>query len=227
MRLLLNRLAASVVVLAAALLPALVTKLGGVDWIGEHRWLMRVASVPPEILLGFQPPTPLLLAPLALLTPAVALWLLYARADPDERRGATIAALVAAACSEDPARRPRDGAALLEAFTAGYLSSQYKDAVAFVVILAVLFFSVSQSKLIPYILPVFPPLAVLLGAWLSGVMEKDARAELRPGAWIFSAAIATGTLSRPSRDRAARISSRSHCAASTSPAAPPIRKNAA
>jgi branched-chain amino acid transport system permease protein len=28
---------------------------------------------------------------------------------------------------------------LLEAFTAGYLSSQYKDAVAFVVILAVLF----------------------------------------------------------------------------------------
>jgi 4-amino-4-deoxy-L-arabinose transferase-like glycosyltransferase len=32
-----------------------------------------------------------------------------------------------------------------------------------------LFFSKSQSKLIPYILPVFPPLAVLLGAWLADV----------------------------------------------------------
>jgi 4-amino-4-deoxy-L-arabinose transferase-like glycosyltransferase len=30
-----------------------------------------------------------------------------------------------------------------------------------------LFFSKSQSKLIPYILPVFPPLAVLIGAWIS------------------------------------------------------------
>ncbi len=61
---------------AAALLPVLASKLGGVDWIGRHSWLMRVASVPPEILLGFQPPAPLLLAPLALLTPVVALWLL-------------------------------------------------------------------------------------------------------------------------------------------------------
>ena len=53
-------------------------------------------------------------------------------------------------------------------------------------VVILLFFSVSQSKLIPYILPVFPPLAVLLGAWLAGVVEKDARAELRPGGWIFS-----------------------------------------
>jgi 4-amino-4-deoxy-L-arabinose transferase-like glycosyltransferase len=30
-----------------------------------------------------------------------------------------------------------------------------------------LFFTKSQSKLIPYILPVFPPLAVLIGAWIS------------------------------------------------------------
>jgi 4-amino-4-deoxy-L-arabinose transferase-like glycosyltransferase len=87
---------------AAALFPFLVPKLGRVDWIGEHTWLMRVASVLPEILLGFQPPAPLVLAPLALLTPTVSLWLLCARADPDERRGATTAALVAAAALAVP-----------------------------------------------------------------------------------------------------------------------------
>ena len=39
-----------------------------------------------------------------------------------------------------------------------------------------LFFSKSQSKLIPYILPVFPALAVLIGAWLAG---RGARADAR------------------------------------------------
>ena len=51
-----------------------------------------------------------------------------------------------------------------------------------------LFFSKSQSKLIPYILPVFPALAVLIGAWLAGVIAADARPRLRTGLWIFSAA---------------------------------------
>ncbi|MBI3886169.1 MAG: glycosyltransferase family 39 protein [Opitutae bacterium] len=49
-----------------------------------------------------------------------------------------------------------------------------------------LFFSKSQSKLIPYILPVFPPLAVLIGAWLVKVVEADARPRLRAGLWVFS-----------------------------------------
>lgn len=49
-----------------------------------------------------------------------------------------------------------------------------------------LFFSKSQSKLIPYILPVFPPLAVLIGAWLSKVIATDDRPRLRVGAWVFS-----------------------------------------
>ena len=49
-----------------------------------------------------------------------------------------------------------------------------------------LFFSLSQSKLIPYILPVFPPLAVLIGAWLAGIIEKDDRSGLRLGAGVFS-----------------------------------------
>ena len=49
-----------------------------------------------------------------------------------------------------------------------------------------LFFSKSQSKLIPYILPVFPPLAVLIGAWLVKVIAADDRPRLRVGVWIFS-----------------------------------------
>ena len=36
-----------------------------------------------------------------------------------------------------------------------------------------LFFSSSQSKLAPYILPVFPPLAVLIGTWLAGLLGSD------------------------------------------------------
>lgn len=49
-----------------------------------------------------------------------------------------------------------------------------------------LFFSKSQSKLIPYILPVFPPLAVLIGAWLTKIIAADDRPRLRAGAWAFS-----------------------------------------
>ena len=44
-----------------------------------------------------------------------------------------------------------------------------------------LFFSKSQSKLVPYILPVFPPLAVLVGAWLARRVEADEPGRLRPG----------------------------------------------
>lgn len=43
-----------------------------------------------------------------------------------------------------------------------------------------LFFSKSQSKLVPYILPVFPALAVLIGAWLADAMRApDGRQRLR------------------------------------------------
>lgn len=50
-----------------------------------------------------------------------------------------------------------------------------------------LFFSKSQSKLIPYILPVFPPLAVLIGVWLSRAWQEGAVRRLRPAIWIFGA----------------------------------------
>ena len=43
-----------------------------------------------------------------------------------------------------------------------------------------LFFSKSQSKLVPYILPVFPALAVIIGAWLADAMRApDGRQRLR------------------------------------------------
>jgi len=48
-----------------------------------------------------------------------------------------------------------------------------------------LFFTKSHSKLVPYILPVFPPLAVLIGAWLAAAVKNGA-ARLRPGLAGFS-----------------------------------------
>ncbi len=47
-----------------------------------------------------------------------------------------------------------------------------------------LFFSKSQSKLIPYILPVFPPIAVLIGPWLARQVAGGGK--LRLGFRLFS-----------------------------------------
>ena len=49
-----------------------------------------------------------------------------------------------------------------------------------------LFFSKSHSKLAPYILPVFPALAVLIGSWIARVIAADDRPKLRTGLWVFS-----------------------------------------
>ncbi len=49
-----------------------------------------------------------------------------------------------------------------------------------------LFFSKSQSKLIPYILPVFPPLALLIGAFLARSWNDATAAKLKPGLRVFS-----------------------------------------
>lgn len=50
-----------------------------------------------------------------------------------------------------------------------------------------LFFSASQSKLPPYVLPVFPPLAVLIGAWFAAPSEPAGNAvRLRRGLRVFS-----------------------------------------
>ena len=44
-----------------------------------------------------------------------------------------------------------------------------------------LFFSASHSKLPPYILPVLPALAVLIGAWLAQAIEREGSVALRTG----------------------------------------------
>ncbi|HVS53080.1 MAG TPA: phospholipid carrier-dependent glycosyltransferase [Opitutaceae bacterium] len=50
-----------------------------------------------------------------------------------------------------------------------------------------LFFTKSHSKLAPYILPIFPALAVLIGAWLANrVAAADALARLRGGLRTFT-----------------------------------------
>lgn len=49
----------------------------------------------------------------------------------------------------------------------------------------VFFFSVSQSKLIPYILPVFPAAAVLIGRHLAKLWQERSLTGLRLPAWLF------------------------------------------
>jgi 4-amino-4-deoxy-L-arabinose transferase-like glycosyltransferase len=48
-----------------------------------------------------------------------------------------------------------------------------------------LFFSKSQSKLIPYMLPVMPPLAVIIGGWLASRLAARAGERLKAGLRIF------------------------------------------
>jgi hypothetical protein len=49
-----------------------------------------------------------------------------------------------------------------------------------------LFFSASKSKLVPYILPVFPPLALILGQYLAPRMRNTSASGLRAGFLGFS-----------------------------------------
>ena len=55
-----------------------------------------------------------------------------------------------------------------------------------------LFFSKSASKLIPYILPLFPPLAALIGAWIANCWSERTPQRLRVGFRVF--AFACGVL---------------------------------
>ncbi len=54
------------------------------------------------------------------------------------------------------------------------------------VVFIFLFFSKSQSKLIPYILPIFPPIAALIGPWLARRWAEGGAAKLRLGFNVFS-----------------------------------------
>jgi hypothetical protein len=49
------------------------------------------------------------------------------------------------------------------------------------------FFSKSQSKLIPYILPMFPPLAAVVGRWLASTLRRpDSFERMKPGLRVFA-----------------------------------------
>ncbi len=80
------------------------------------------------------------------------------------------------------------GAALRRALAGGWARRE-ENAVAWFLLtwaaFVLLFFSKSQSKLIPYILPVFPPLAVVIGSLLVAAMT-DGAGRLRTGLRIFS-----------------------------------------
>ncbi len=54
------------------------------------------------------------------------------------------------------------------------------------IVFIVAFFSKSQSKLIPYILPVVPPAAILIGRYLSARLRIPADGKLRAGARSFA-----------------------------------------
>ena len=51
------------------------------------------------------------------------------------------------------------------------------------------FFSISSSKTIPYILPMFPPLAILLGRYFAAALDRPAVEGLRVGYGLLLAAI--------------------------------------
>lgn len=60
-----------------------------------------------------------------------------------------------------------------------------------------LFFSVSSSKLIPYILPMFPPLAILAGRYFAMIWNEPGSMGFRTGCWlvaIVAVIIAAGSL---------------------------------
>jgi 4-amino-4-deoxy-L-arabinose transferase-like glycosyltransferase len=62
--------------------------------------------------------------------------------------------------------------------------------------LVFLFFSASSSKLVPYILPIFPPLALLIGRYLAAAWDSRDFPGLRPGysAYLAIALLLAGTL---------------------------------
>jgi len=80
--------------------------------------------------------------------------------------------------------------ALRREFARGVAERNEKADAWFLVTWAVVifvFYSASQSKLIPYILPVFPPLAVLIGGWLGDAQAaREAVRKMRNGLGFFA-----------------------------------------
>jgi 4-amino-4-deoxy-L-arabinose transferase-like glycosyltransferase len=78
--------------------------------------------------------------------------------------------------------------ALRSSLAGGWRARQEHPEAWFFVIWTVfilLFFSKSQSKLVPYILPVFPAVAVLIGRSIAGIWERSSAEKFRRGTWGF------------------------------------------
>ncbi len=79
--------------------------------------------------------------------------------------------------------------AVRDALSGGWARRRESPEAWFLVIWAgfiLLFFSKSQSKLIPYILPIIPPFAVLVGRWLAATLRRpDAFERMKPGLRVF------------------------------------------
>jgi 4-amino-4-deoxy-L-arabinose transferase-like glycosyltransferase len=72
--------------------------------------------------------------------------------------------------------------AVKHAFTGGWKKRSEQPEVFFFaiwIVFVLLFFSTSQSKLIPYILPVYPALALLVGRYLAAAWENPGKISLR------------------------------------------------
>ncbi len=77
---------------------------------------------------------------------------------------------------------------LIDYFTGGWKARKEHEVGWFLLIWVVfimLFFSKSQSKLVPYVLPVFPAAAVLIGHQVSGIWLGLAGRRFRTAGWIF------------------------------------------
>lgn len=90
--------------------------------------------------------------------------------------------------------------AFLEAVTEGWANLKRKNPqfIFYVIwiLFILLFFSMSKSKLLPYILPIYPPLAAIVGTFFAKIWKSPEKYNLKPEAYTlvtlgFVAAIAT------------------------------------
>jgi 4-amino-4-deoxy-L-arabinose transferase-like glycosyltransferase len=90
--------------------------------------------------------------------------------------------------------------ALRNAVRGGWKARQERADAWFLIVWAgfvFLFFSKSQSKLVPYVLPLFPPLAAMIGAWFAQSAAESAPARVRwwvRGFAVLAVALAFGML---------------------------------
>ncbi len=90
--------------------------------------------------------------------------------------------------------------ALIDAFRSGWQKRREHADLWFLgitVLFILLFFSASKSKLIPYILPAYPALAVLVGRYLAKVWRAPEQFKLRGVLWSFTGLAAALAVALP------------------------------